>query len=178
MKESVILVDQNDKEIGTMEKLEAHKKGLLHRAFSVCIFNSRGETLLQKRAAHKYHSGGLWTNTCCSHPRPGEETLGAAERRLKEEMGLSCPLKEVGKLTYKTSFPNGLTEHEYDYIFVGLCDDDPTLNRDEADDFKWISQKDLRDDIERNPDSYTYWFKKLALEIFPKRELGRHFPKK
>ena len=161
MQEKIILVDKDDNEIGTMEKLEAHKKGLLHRAFSVCIFNTKGEILLQKRAKHKYHSGGLWTNTCCSHPRPGETIAGAALRRLREEMGILCDLNEIGHLVYKAPFENGLTEHEYDHILVGFYDKDPVLNPEEAGDFKWVHPDMLRADMKKYPDRYTYWFKKF-----------------
>src|SRR5258708_11693049 len=120
-----------------MEKMEAHQKALLHRAFSVFIFNSKGEFLLQRRALTKYHSAGLWTNACCSHPRPGEETLQAAKRRLKEEIGIETDLTFKTKFTYKTEFDNGLTEHEVDHVFTGYYNEDPKLNHNEADDFKW-----------------------------------------
>lgn len=159
----VILVDEHDTPIGTMEKLAAHQAGKLHRAFSVFAFNTEGEMLLQRRAAHKYHSGGLWTNTCCSHPAPGEETLAAAHRRLQEEMGFDCPLTPSGSLTYRVAFDNGLTEHEFDHIFVGRFDGAPVLNPEEADAWKWIDATTLRADIAAHPDTYTHWFK-LAFE--------------
>ncbi|MDP3725772.1 MAG: isopentenyl-diphosphate Delta-isomerase [bacterium] len=174
MKESVILVDEKDREIGTMEKLEAHEKGLLHRAFSVCIFNKKGEMLLQKRAANKYHSGGLWTNTCCSHPRPNETVLAGAKRRLREEMGIDSNLKKIAHLTYKTSFENGLTEHEYDHVLVGFYDLDPIPNPEEAEDFKWVDPNMLREEITQNPEQYTYWFRMLINEVLPQN----YFPKK
>src|SRR5690606_20819833 len=139
MTEEVILVDQEDKALGTMEKLEAHQTGVLHRAFSVFLFNSEGELLLQQRAFDKYHSPGLWSNTCCSHPRPGEDTLGAAKRRLHEEMGMECKLHFISKFLYKTRFENGLFEHELDHIFVGTTDSLPTINPQEANDFKFLS---------------------------------------
>ena len=163
--QKVVLVDKNDNKIGTMEKLEAHKKGLLHRAFSVCIFNTKGEMLLQRRAKHKYHSGGLWTNTCCSHPRPKETVIGAASRRLKEEMGILCALKEIGYLVYKAPFKNGITEYEYDHVLIGFYDKDPVLNPEEADNFKWETSKNLKKDIQKNPDAYTFWFKKLVSDF-------------
>ena len=123
--EKVILVDKNDNQVGLMPKLEAHEKGLLHRAFSIFIFNSRYELLLQKRASSKYHSGGLWTNTCCSHPREGEDTLDAANRRLDEEMGIKTSLRKVYDFIYKAELDNQLTEHEFDHVFYGVCDSDP-----------------------------------------------------
>ncbi len=159
METKVILVDENDNEIGEMEKLEAHKKGLLHRAFSVFIFNSKGELLLQKRAKDKYHSGGLWTNTCCSHPTPNEDTKKGAERRLKEETGIKANLKEVHKFIYKTKFDNGLIEYEYDYVFFGNSDKRPILKKEEAEDYKYIKIEDLKKDIKKNPNNYTYWLK-------------------
>ena len=136
--EKVILVDENDNQVGVMPKLEAHQKGLLHRAFSVFIFNSKYELLLQKRASSKYHSGGLWTNTCCSHPREGEEILDAAKRRLIEEMGIDTSLRKVHDFIYKAELDNDLTEHEFDHVLYGIYNEDPIINKDEADDFKWI----------------------------------------
>ena len=124
-REEVILVNEADEQIGVMEKMEAHEKGLLHRAFSVFIFNDKGEMLLQQRALNKYHSGGLWTNACCSHPRPGEDTLQAAKRRLMEEMGIETSLTLKNSFTYKTAFENGLTEHEFDHIFIGTFNQEP-----------------------------------------------------
>ena len=137
-KENVILVDKNDNQVGLMPKLEAHQKGLLHRAFSIFIFNSKYELLLQKRASSKYHSGGLWTNTCCSHPREGEETLDAANRRLIEEMGIQTSLRKVHDFIYRAELDNDLTEHEFDHVFYGVYNEDPIINKGEADDFKWI----------------------------------------
>ena len=163
--EKVILVDKNDNQVGLMPKLEAHEKGLLHRAFSIFIFNSRYELLLQKRASSKYHSGGLWTNTCCSHPREGEDTLDAANRRLDEEMGIKTSLRKVYDFIYKAELDNQLTEHEFDHVFYGVCDRDPKLNKDEAEDFKWIDMETLNNDIIKNEDNYTVWFK-IAFEYF------------
>ena len=133
--EKVILVDKNDNQVGLMPKLEAHEKGVLHRAFSIFIFNSKYELLLQKRASSKYHSGGLWTNTCCSHPREGEDILDAANRRLDEEMGIKTSLRKVYDFIYKAELDNQLTEHEFDHVFYGVFDNDPILNEDEAEDF-------------------------------------------
>ena len=163
--EKVILVDENDNQVGVMPKLEAHQKGLLHRAFSVFIFNSKYELLLQKRASSKYHSGGLWTNTCCSHPREGEEILDAAKRRLIEEMGIDTSLRKVHDFIYKAELDNDLTEHEFDHVFYGIYNEDPIINEDEADDFKWIDMDSLNEDIKTNGDNYTIWFK-IAFEYF------------
>ena len=163
--EKVILVDKNDNQVGLMPKLEAHEKGLLHRAFSIFIFNSRYELFLQKRASSKYHSGGLWTNTCCSHPREGEDTLDAANRRLYEEMGIKTSLRKVYDFIYKAELDNQLTEHEFDHVFYGVCDRDPKLNKDEAEDFKWVDMETLNNDIIKNEDNYTVWFK-IAFEYF------------
>ena len=163
--EKVILVDKNDNQVGLMPKLEAHEKGVLHRAFSIFIFNSKYELLLQKRASSKYHSGGLWTNTCCSHPREGEETLDAANRRLDEEMGIKTSLRKVYDFIYKAELDNQLTEHEFDHVFYGVSDNDPILNKDEAEDFKWVDMETLNNDIIKNEDNYTVWFK-IAFEYF------------
>jgi isopentenyl-diphosphate delta-isomerase len=163
--EKVILVDKNDNQVGLMPKLEAHEKGILHRAFSIFIFNSRYELLLQKRASSKYHSGGLWTNTCCSHPKEGEDTLDAANRRLDEEMGIKTSLRKVYDFIYKAELDNQLTEHEFDHVFYGVCDNDPILNKDEAEDFKWVDMETLNNDIIKNENNYTVWFK-IAFEYF------------
>jgi len=162
-KEFVILVDENDNEIGVMEKLQAHQEGLLHRAFSVFIFNDKNELLLQQRALTKYHSAGLWTNTCCSHPRPNETIKDSANRRLFEEMGMSCDLTIKTNFIYKTEFENGLIEHELDYVLVGFTNQNPILNEDEVESFKWHSISDIKMDILSNPQNYTSWFK-IALE--------------
>ena len=163
--EKVILVDKNDNQVGLMPKLEAHEKGVLHRAFSIFIFNSKYELLLQKRASSKYHSGGLWTNTCCSHPREGEDILDAANRRLDEEMGIKTSLRKVYDFIYKAELDNQLTEHEFDHVFYGVFDKDPILNKDEAEDFKWVEMETLNNDIIKNEDNYTVWFK-IAFEYF------------
>ena len=155
----VQLVDTQDNPNGSMEKLEAHEKGLLHRALSVLIINTNKEILLQRRALGKYHSPGLWTNTCCSHPYPGENPTEAANRRLKEEMGMVAELEFAFKFQYKCDFDNGLIEHELDHVFMGKTDDIPHLNTDEAMAFKWMSIEELETDMKNNADNYTFWFK-------------------
>ena len=163
--ENVILVDEKDNQVGLMPKLEAHQKGLLHRAFSVFIFNSDYKLLLQKRAASKYHSGGLWTNTCCSHPRDGEDIIDAANRRLDEEMGIKTSLRKVFDFIYTAELDNNLIENEFDHVLYGVYDIDPILNKEEAEDFKWIDMETLKNDIENNTDQYTVWFK-IAFDYF------------
>ena len=157
--ELVILVNENDEKIGLMEKMEAHEKALLHRAFSVFSFNKKGELLLQQRAASKYHSPLLWTNTCCSHQRDGESNIEAGTRRLQEEMGFVCELQEVFSFLYKAPFDNGLTEHEIDHVMVGNYDNDPKINKVEVEAFKWMTLEDVKDDMEASPQNYTEWFK-------------------
>lgn len=159
MEEKVILVDENDTPIGLMEKMEAHRKALLHRAFSVFIINSKGELLLQQRALDKYHSPGLWTNTCCSHQRDGETNLEAANRRLWEEMGMKTPLKELFSFIYKAPFDNGLTEHELDYVLVGYSDENPNINPTEVAAYQWKDISSIKEDISQFPEKYTAWFK-------------------
>jgi isopentenyl-diphosphate delta-isomerase len=163
--ENVILVDEKDNQVGLMPKLEAHQKGLLHRAFSVFIFNSDYKLLLQKRASSKYHSGGLWTNTCCSHPRDGEDIIDAANRRLNEEMGIKTSLRKVFDFIYTAELDNNLIENEFDHVLYGVYDIDPILNKEEAEDFKWIDMETLKNDIENNTDQYTVWFK-IAFDYF------------
>ncbi len=158
----VILVDEMDEQIGTMEKMEAHVKGLLHRAFSIFIFNSKGELLLQQRAAGKYHNGGLWTNTCCSHPLPGEKVLLAAERRLGEEMGFITEIIPAFNFTYKATFTNGLTEHEFDHVFTGQYDGEIKIEKSEVSDYCFKSIEDIESSLDTHPQKYTEWFK-LAL---------------
>jgi len=160
----VQLVNLKDEPVGSMEKLEAHQKGLLHRAISVLIFNSKGEMLLQRRALKKYHSPGLWTNTCCSHPYPFEIPEDAASRRLNEEMNIESKLNFAFKFIYKTEFSNGLIENELDHVFIGYSDETPHLNTDEAVAFRWVTIKDLQRDIEKNPENYTVWFKIIIEE--------------
>ena len=162
----VILVNQKDEPLGVMDKMEAHEKGLLHRAFSIFVFNRHGDMLLQQRAEGKYHSGGLWTNACCSHPMPGEETLAAAERRLKEEMGFTTSLEKVFSFIYRTDFDNGLTEHEVDHVFTGLFDGIVKPNPSEVDNYAFKPLHAIRHSIQKEPILYTSWFK-IA---FPKLE--------
>ncbi len=164
MSDTVILVDESDKEIGLSEKIEAHKQGALHRAVSVLIFNSDGEILLQKRAKQKYHSAGLWTNTTCTHPRPNETNLDAAKRRLFEEMGLNTDLKEFFSFRYKAFLDNNLTENEYDHVFFGISDSLPLINSSEAEDYEYVSFLDLITKIQQIPDNYTIWFKIIIKE--------------
>lgn len=163
---NVILVDENDREIGVMEKIEAHQKALLHRAFSVFIFNNKEEMLLHKRAATKYHSPGLWTNACCSHPQPNEETSVSAINRLQIEMGFTSRLTEAFSFTYKADFDNGLTEHEFDHVFVGTYNGDIFPNKDEVSDYCFKSMKEIKASLQLFPHNYTEWFK-IA---FPKVE--------
>ena len=157
--DQVILVNEKDEQIGLMEKIEAHEKALLHRAFSVFIFNKEGKLMLQQRALTKYHTPGLWTNTCCSHQREGESNIEAGKRRLMEEMGFSTDLKDTISFIYKAPFQNGLTEHEYDHILVGQYDEDPNPNPDEVNAWKWVSLEEVKEDMKVNPEVYTEWFK-------------------
>ena len=159
MREEVILVDENDLQIGQMEKLEAHQRGELHRAFSVFIFNAKNELLLQQRAKSKYHSGGLWTNTCCSHPRIGESNLEAATRRLKEEMGMACKLNYAFNFLYKAYFDDGLTEHEFDHVFFGYSNELPEINKDEVEAYRYVSLTQLKEEIAQHPEVFTPWLK-------------------
>lgn len=165
VEEKVVLIDENDCEIGTMSKMEAHQKALLHRAISVFIFNSKGEWLLQRRALEKYHSSGLWSNTACTHPRPGESYLEAAQRRLKEEMGMNCELRDLFHFIYKEKLDNELTEHELDHVFIGYSDETPKYNVEEVCDYKYIPYNELTNDIHENPDKYTYWFKHVIENV-------------
>jgi len=167
MTEKVILIDSNDTVIGEMEKLEAHQKAQLHRAVSVFIFNSKGKLLLQKRAENKYHSPGLWTNTACTHPRPKERNEDAAARRLGEEMGVKhIKLTKLFDFIYKEEFNNGLTEYEFDHVFVGISDALPIPEPTEVCDFEYIDCESLLIQIQKNPDNYTVWFKKIINRVF------------
>lgn len=157
--EEVILVDEQDRKIGLMEKMEAHEKAVLHRAFSVFIFNKDGKTMLQQRALSKYHSPGLWTNTCCSHPRDGETVEEAAIRRMDEEMGFNAEVKEVFTFIYKADVGQGLMEHELDHVLIGYYDEEPRLNPEEAEDWKWMSMDDIEKDMDLDPNKYTVWFR-------------------
>ena len=161
--DQVILVDEQDHAVGTAAKLSAHTDGRLHRAFSVFVFNRQGEMLLQRRAVAKYHSGGLWSNTCCSHPRPGERLADAAHRRLREEMGFDCGLHPALSFVYKSKLSNGLWEHEYDHVFSGQFDGTPVPNPEEVDDWRWVSVEEVRADLAAHPDRYSAWFA-IALE--------------
>lgn len=154
----VILVDKHDIPVGSMDKIEAHKKALLHRAFSVFIFNSKGEMLLQQRADEKYHSGGLWTNACCSHPAPGEDTLTAASRRLKEELGFITPLTKAFTFSYRTDFENGLTENEFDHVFTGVYDGLIVADRDEVKNYQYLPIDEIEKLITDDPGKFTSWF--------------------
>ena len=157
--EMVILVDENDQQVGLMPKMEAHEKALLHRAFSAFVFNDKKELMLQRRALDKYHSPGLWTNTCCSHQREGETNIEAGKRRLQEEMGFSVPLEDSISFIYKAPFDNGLTEHEFDHILLGEFNDTPVLNPDEVSEWKWMTLPKVKQDMQDNPQLYTEWFK-------------------
>jgi isopentenyl-diphosphate delta-isomerase len=173
MIEQVILVDEHDREIGIDEKLAAHEAGKLHRAVSVFVFDGRGNMLIQQRAVTKYHSGGLWSNTCCSHPRPGEANEQAVHRRLREEMGFDCLLEPAFNFVYKSRLTNDLWEHEYDHVFVGRFDGTPVPDSDEVHDWRWVDIDHLVGDAGAHPEEYTVWFK-LALEKF--RERGSFYP--
>ena len=157
MEERVILVDESDREIGSEEKLEAHRQGKLHRAFSIFVFNPDGQILLQKRSTKKYHSDGLWTNTCCSHPRPGEPMDQEVQRKLMQEMGFQCNLQWAFNFTYRVQFENNLIEHEVDHVFIGRYDGSPKPNPDEVDDWKWMDLEELINDVKKNPDIYSHW---------------------
>ena len=169
--EQVILVDEHDQPIGLMEKQAAHIEPHLHRAFSVFVFNSKGELLMQRRAFSKYHSPGLWTNTCCSHPRDGETTQDAAQRRMKEEMGMECEMHEVYTFMYKAPVGQGLTEHELDHVFIGQSDDTPNINHEEVESWKYISLDELKNDLSQHPECYTEWFKITFEEMTHHAEL-------
>jgi isopentenyl-diphosphate delta-isomerase len=168
--EQVILVDESDQPLGVMEKMEAHRRALLHRAFSVFIFNSRGEMLLQRRAPEKYHSAGLWTNACCSHPRPGEDTRAAAVRRLREELGFTTDLQKLFEFTYRTAYDNGLTEFEFDHVFVGTYDRDVSPNRAEVSDYRYRSLPEIGAELLSAPAIFTSWFQ-LAFPLL-KEKIG------
>lgn len=159
--ENVILVDKNDNQIGVEEKIKAHKEAKLHRAISIFIFNSKNELMLQKRAKNKYHCGGLWSNTVCSHPNPDETVEEAVHRRLNQEMGFDCDMKEIFSFIYTIKFDNGLTENEFDHVFIGKYEKNPVLNREEAGGFKWITIDELKKEINKNPEKYTYWMKQI-----------------
>ncbi|MDQ3193257.1 MAG: isopentenyl-diphosphate Delta-isomerase [Bacteroidota bacterium] len=165
MNEYLILVDENDRQLGKQEKLLVHQLGLLHRAFSVFVFNTKGELLLQQRADEKYHSPGIWTNTCCSHPNDGEELKDAVNRRLIQEMGMSCKTQFAFSFIYKVKFENGLTENEYDHVFFGVTDDLPKPEKQEVKDWKYISLTSLETEINQNPENYSEWMKICLPEL-------------
>ncbi len=165
LEDILILVNDSDQQVGTMGKEEAHFKGVKHRAFSIFLFNKRQELLIQQRSFSKYHTPGLWANTCCSHPLDGEETLNAAHRRLPFEMGIEAPLIHVYQMAYEAHFDNGVTENEYDHVFLGGYEGDPLINPDEVNDYKWINLDDLKKDMQDNPEKYTFWFKKIIKEF-------------
>ncbi|WP_107039452.1 isopentenyl-diphosphate Delta-isomerase [Brumimicrobium mesophilum] len=159
---NVVLVDETDQVLGTMEKMQAHQEGRLHRAFSVIIFNDKNEMLIHQRAKNKYHCGGMWTNACCSHPRFNEDSKDAAVRRMQEEMGFTTDLDYVGQFIYRTEFDNGLIENELDHLFIGKFNGTPIPNPEEVEDFKYIGINELKLDIEKAPHNYTVWFKKIV----------------
>lgn len=166
----VILVDKNDHPLGSMEKMEAHHKGVLHRAFSIFVFNEQKQLMLQQRALDKYHSPGLWSNTCCSHPYPGESMLEAGHRRLAEEMGFNCDLQEVFSFIYRAELDQGIIEHELDHVLIGTFINQPVINREEVHDWKWIDPDALIKGMEANPELYTVWFRKIFDEF--RKQLG------
>lgn len=169
MDDYVILVDEQDAAIGVREKLQAHREGALHRAISVFLFNDDGELLLQQRHPEKYHSGGLWSNTCCSHPRPGESVEAAAQRRLQEEMGVSCDLHRIFGFVYRSKLDLDLYEHEYDHVFVGLFNGAPLPDGAEVIAWRWAAPDALRKDVAEHPDRYTYWFCLLLERVLKER---------
>ncbi len=164
MTNEVVLVNEFDEPIGVMEKMEAHQKGVLHRAFSVFILNNKNEVLLHQRAKNKYHGAGLWTNACCSHPAFGEDTQESAQRRLMEEMGMDCELEKLFHFTYKSEVENGLTEHEFDHVFIGYSESIPYPDSAEVENWKWVNIPNLLKDVEHSPEQYTSWFK-IALPL-------------
>jgi len=172
----VILVDPSDHPIGQMEKMEAHHKGVLHRAFSIFLFNSRGEMLLQQRSSLKYHSGGLWTNACCSHPYPGEETSDAAKRRLKEELGIDAPLEKAFDFVYRADMGNGLTEYEFDHVYAGEYEGDIFPNPEEVENYSYLPVDEIRHSFSNNPGKYTAWFLLAFPKIIP--WWAGHYPRK
>lgn len=172
--EKVILVNENNEQIGLMPKMEAHEKALLHRAFSVFVFNDKNELMLQQRALGKYHSPGLWTNTCCSHQRDGETNIEAGKRRLQEEMGFVTNLEESISFIYKAPFDNGLTEHEYDHVLLGKYNNAPSINKDEVAAWKWMSLQDVKDDMKQHPNLYTEWFKIIFNKFYQHINRGQN----
>lgn len=162
----VILVDETDREQGVGDKLEVHRTGALHRAFSVFLFDKDGRQLLQRRAAHKYHTPGLYSNACCSHPAPGESTVEAVARRLVEELGVHCDVSPLLRMRYRSTLDNGLVEHEFDHVFVGRCDRAPVANPDEVQDVVWVDRVELMEWMEREPSAFTPWFRLAVSEVY------------
>ena len=173
MIEEVILVDNEDRQIGLMEKMQAHREAKLHRAFSVFLLNDKGEVLLQQRALDKYHCGGMWTNACCSHPRAGESLQAAVDRRLQEEMGIVCETNWVYSFIYKADVGEGLFEHEFDHVFFGRFSDEPKPDADEVSDWAYVTLEELKSDVEVNPTKYTPWFKIILAEVLDKNILNK-----
>lgn len=172
--EQVILVDHQDNEIGLEEKIKAHENGAkLHRAFSIFVFNEKGQTMLQQRAAEKYHGGGLWSNTVCSHQRKGESTIDAAHRRLREEMGFDCDMREAFAFEYQAPMDHGLTEHEYDHVVLGTYEGEPRPNPEEVQDWKWMDLDELKQDMKRNPSVYTPWAKMVIERVIKYYKQGK-----
>ena len=169
--EQVVLVDREDREVGAMPKLKAHELGVLHRAFSIFLFDTDGNVMLQQRAAGKYHSALLWTNACCSHPRPGEPISDAAVRRLQEELGMDCPVSWLFSFTYRTEFDGGLVEHEIDHVFYGTTDKKPVLNADEVAGIRYAAPAQVLEEMERHPEEFTSWFRISARRVFEELDL-------
>lgn len=172
MEDLVTLVDENDNEVGVEGKMAAHRSGKLHRALSIFVFDSNGKLLLQKRASEKYHSGGLWSNTCCSHPRHNEHRRDAAHRRLMEEMGFDCELVEVFSFVYRAVLSNDLIEHEYDYVFFGRYDGEPAPNPEEVEDWKWVDMVQLKKNVQTNPHAYTFWLAACLDRVIAYRDMA------
>ncbi len=168
MDNDIVLVNDKDEAIGVMNKLLVHQKGILHRAFSIIILNDNGQMLIHQRHINKYHSGGLWSNACCSHPKKDEKTIDAAKRRLHEELNISCPLKHIFSFTYKVSFENNLIEHEFDHVFIGRTNQTPDFNTDEISNIKWLDIDLLLEKVKKEPYKFTFWFKLLMNDYFHK----------
>lgn len=175
MTNEVVLVNEMDEVVGTMEKLRAHQEGLLHRAFSVFLFNREGKMLLHRRAEGKYHSGGLWTNACCSHPGPGEDIAQAATNRLKEEMGIQCEIKKLFEFTYKAEVGNDLTEYEYDHVFAGVYNDAPQPDPEEVSEWKWMHLESVKEEMQKHPEQFTAWFR-IAIPLLEKSIYEKQIP--
>ena len=175
MTNEVVLVNEMDEVVGTMEKLRVHQEGLLHRAFSVFLFNREGKMLLHRRAEDKYHSGGLWTNACCSHPGPGDDILQAAMNRLKEEMGIQCEIKKLFEFTYKAEVGNNLTEYEYDHVFVGVYNDAPQPDPAEVSEWQWMHLESVKEEMQKHPEHFTAWFR-IAIPLLEQSIYEKQIP--